>query len=545
MISHRSCLAVPALAAAIAASPSAVAQFEGPYALSEWTNGGVPGGTTTISEGACTVLAYSYDVDLGNPGDGVPFGTQGVFSGTIDRSGTLTFDYELAGFHAFFQAFAGISVDVELGGATETFEVVPDDEVSGPFTLTGSASIPVEAGATVTVRIIGDNSDSNSVVNGTLTLTNWQVAEDDFVGSYDPGNWMSPQPSNGSTTIEPEPGDSTFLQWNYDINNGNPGGGVPFQSMEVTATAAADETITFDWTFDGFHAFFDANAGLQVFAGRPDGQAPVVVTLVPFDETDGTFSFAGTSSIEVSAGQPWGVIASGENFDVNSILVGEVVLTNLTATQHDFTGGFAPENIDDQGIQDGTTALDCNDGLDLCYDVAAQAGGVGPVTASWSVPVATGGDFSFQWELVGDHGTVGADVQVQLVFVADTGGEFFVDLQPQTGTAGAFTVNGELLDEAGFGNEDFEIRVTGSNQEDAIGLSGCLRLSHFTGPVPENPCPADFDGSGAVDFADILAVLSSFGPCEGDCPTDLDGSGEVEFSDLLSVLSAFGPCPGG
>ena len=49
--------------------------------------------------------------------------------------------------------------------------------------------------------------------------------------------------------------------------------------------------------------------------------------------------------------------------------------------------------------------------------------------------------------------------------------------------------------------------------------------------------PGDVDGNGVVDFADLLAVLAGWGPCEGDCPADLDGNGRVEFADLLLVLS--------
>jgi len=58
-------------------------------------------------------------------------------------------------------------------------------------------------------------------------------------------------------------------------------------------------------------------------------------------------------------------------------------------------------------------------------------------------------------------------------------------------------------------------------------------------PAPD--CPADLDESGAVDFGDILAVLSAWG-CT-DCPEDLDESGVVDFADLLVVLASWGPCP--
>ncbi len=55
------------------------------------------------------------------------------------------------------------------------------------------------------------------------------------------------------------------------------------------------------------------------------------------------------------------------------------------------------------------------------------------------------------------------------------------------------------------------------------------------------PCPADLDGSGGVDFQDILAVLGAWGPCPA-CPEDLDGDGRVDFADLLVVLGAWGDC---
>ncbi len=54
-------------------------------------------------------------------------------------------------------------------------------------------------------------------------------------------------------------------------------------------------------------------------------------------------------------------------------------------------------------------------------------------------------------------------------------------------------------------------------------------------------CPADLDGSGAVDFGDILAILSAWGNKGG--PEDLDGNGIVDFGDILAVLAAWGPCP--
>lgn len=72
--------------------------------------------------------------------------------------------------------------------------------------------------------------------------------------------------------------------------------------------------------------------------------------------------------------------------------------------------------------------------------------------------------------------------------------------------------------------------------------NGIFRI-RYVAPGCGEPCPADIDGNGAVDFSDLLAVLSGWGPC-GLCPEDLDGNGVVDFADILLLLSSWGPCPG-
>ncbi len=53
-------------------------------------------------------------------------------------------------------------------------------------------------------------------------------------------------------------------------------------------------------------------------------------------------------------------------------------------------------------------------------------------------------------------------------------------------------------------------------------------------------CPADLDGSGVVDGADLAIILAAWGT---NGPGDLDGSGLVDGADLAIVLAAWGPCP--
>ena len=58
-------------------------------------------------------------------------------------------------------------------------------------------------------------------------------------------------------------------------------------------------------------------------------------------------------------------------------------------------------------------------------------------------------------------------------------------------------------------------------------------------------CPADIDDSGAVDFDDLLLILSEWGPykdCPPFIPADIDEDCDVDFDDLLRVLAAWGPC---
>ncbi|MHC5022927.1 MAG: agmatine deiminase family protein [Planctomycetota bacterium] len=52
--------------------------------------------------------------------------------------------------------------------------------------------------------------------------------------------------------------------------------------------------------------------------------------------------------------------------------------------------------------------------------------------------------------------------------------------------------------------------------------------------------PGDLDGSGAVDIADLLALLAAWGPCPPPCAADLDGDGSVGILDLLALLEGWG-----
>lgn len=74
----------------------------------------------------------------------------------------------------------------------------------------------------------------------------------------------------------------------------------------------------------------------------------------------------------------------------------------------------------------------------------------------------------------------------------------------------------------------------------AMSLVAALCLCFAVSPTHAS-CPGDCDGSGAIEFDDLVAMLFAFGATDpGDC--DADASGSVDFNDLTSALFRFGPC---
>ena len=54
-------------------------------------------------------------------------------------------------------------------------------------------------------------------------------------------------------------------------------------------------------------------------------------------------------------------------------------------------------------------------------------------------------------------------------------------------------------------------------------------------------CPADLDGNGTVDGADLADLLAGWGSV--NLSADLDSSGTVDGTDLAVLLASWGPCP--
>jgi len=128
------------------------------------------------------------------------------------------------------------------------------------------------------------------------------------------------------------------------------------------------------------------------------------------------------------------------------------------------------------------------------------------------------------------------------------------DLGGNSGSAYLFDIaTGLQLDEliAGDGQsgDEFGAAVAIDGQRILIGAlednnkngfdAGAAYVFEQSSPV----CPGDCDGSGAIDFNDLVSMLFEFGnPMFGD-GCDADASGGVDFNDLVAALFLFGPCP--
>jgi hypothetical protein len=141
--------------------------------------------------------------------------------------------------------------------------------------------------------------------------------------------------------------------------------------------------------------------------------------------------------------------------------------------------------------------------------------------------------------------TVPADGPYTFYTLSDDGSALFIGderVVSNDGVHGAREESGDILLHAG----PHAIRIEYFNN-----TGGSTLIARIAGPgLPKqviepdawsHPTCADLDGSGAVDTADLVAVLAAWGPCT--CPEDLDGSGSVDTGDLIIVLAAWGPCP--
>jgi uncharacterized repeat protein (TIGR01451 family) len=172
-----------------------------------------------------------------------------------------------------------------------------------------------------------------------------------FTGPYELQNWSAAGP--GTTTITPSSGTASSAAFGYALTGSSVHSP---QSWTFSVPAVADGTASFNWQYSGYHAYFQAVAGLQAFADGPSGRT--IVTLRASQPSSGGFSAGGLTSIAVHGGYSFGVIASGSNNDQDLQLNGTITVAvddTYTTVQNmplvrDVAQGVLANDTDADGI---------------------------------------------------------------------------------------------------------------------------------------------------------------------------------------------------
>ena len=160
-----------------------------------------------------------------------------------------------------------------------------------------------------------------------LTVVPVALAGDDTASIA--GVWTGSGPI-GTTATTTRDGTGGVAEFKYEKNLGV-AGGVPLTTWTFQTTAAQTGTVNLAYTLEGLHAWFNVTVGLTTFRNASTvetliADGPVSCCTPPSNG----FSYEGTASIPVTAGDTFGFKISGSNGDSNSFLRGTLrVATNL------------------------------------------------------------------------------------------------------------------------------------------------------------------------------------------------------------------------
>jgi hypothetical protein len=158
-------------------------------------------------------------------------------------------------------------------------------------------------------------------------------------------------------------------------------------------------------------------------------------------------------------------------------------------------------------------------------------------TSTWEVKVSGKGFFDHdEFWAYGDAVQVAGDLDVRLI---DLGGEFFA---PSVGEEYVILRAPETALTGAFANQPVSFipgwvyvwSILYFVEEDDSAVA--IKVADII------PCPADLNGDGQVDGADLGLLLAAWGPC-ASCIEDINVDGQVDGADLGLLLAAWGACP--
>ncbi|MBL9119554.1 MAG: hypothetical protein JNL80_06555 [Phycisphaerae bacterium] len=525
----RAALAAAAAVSSLGLHPSAVAApvessdaFVGPWAPSAVAESGILDGTTSVRH----PIRFGYHVDLSDPGFGVSE-RYASFKTIAPESANLFFRWRYSGFHAYHLAFAKLVVWQKVGRAIIESTLF-EGPVSGEFSITGfSAGLSLSAGQEWGIRVGGSNFDGTSLLDGTVDL---EAAYQATPGMFDPLAWTSGGIAEGTTSVA---SNQRALSLGYAVDLGERGRGVGLRSATYTMLPKDDGVLSFDWSFDCFHAFWGALAIAEVSIDTPDG---LVVSNLVQEIPIGFTNYMGSFSGNVYVGRPVIITLSGATLDSNSEIWGGFVLRNASLPLAPLPACSVADRWGVAAIAEGTSDIidggDPAEFLAASYDVdlSAAASGVTGRQATYLSTASSGGTVTLDWHYSGFHAYFLA--YAQLVFFS--GGQ---DLTVYDASVfGSFSASGAATFDV-LPGETWGLRAGGGNFDSYSVLRGTVTITSLVTPT----CPGDFDCNGEVNGSDLAVLLGSWGPCEG-CTADVDGNGAVEGADLATLLGAWGGC---
>jgi hypothetical protein len=143
------------------------------------------------------------------------------------------------------------------------------------------------------------------------------------------GPWLATGPSD-ATTIVLDGGGTGHPAMQYSETTP----GVFSGAWTFSTTSTTTGTINLQYFWKGFHSFFEATAGLDVFVQR-NGADVSVVNLINAGPTDcppctppsAGFSYSGTTSVVVQPGDVYGFRLRGSHFDIANTLQGTFAIS--------------------------------------------------------------------------------------------------------------------------------------------------------------------------------------------------------------------------
>ncbi len=184
--------------------------------------------------------------------------------------------------------------------------------------------------------------------------------------------------SHTLTTQVIRDGTAAPARFQYDFVDPNPASSTESEatgSMFFQTVAGSTGTVNLDWTWTGFHAFFQVRAKLESYVDS--GSGPVYTTLVDEGPEDccappsGGFAYSGRTVLSVSAGNTYGFRMTGSNLDTNATLQGVFSLGLTVDKTADTSGGACDIAVAaDCSLRDAITIANAAAGSDrITFDI--------------------------------------------------------------------------------------------------------------------------------------------------------------------------------